>query len=229
MLTLKSVPVYDQLKIEEALLRSDTENWCILNVGSPPAIVMGISGDPIELINQEHLSKYQIPIIRRYSGGGTVVIDEMTCFVSFIFNTGALKIQPFPRAILEWTEIFYKPLFPSDFCLMENDYVIGNRKCGGNAQYLTKNRWLHHSTFLWDYRTEYMNCLALPKKMPNYREKRSHQSFLYTLKDLLKTPNCLLNSVKSQLMNVFSLSESKMDYVSEILERPHRKSTHMIS
>ena len=44
-------PIYDQLLLEEALLRSDTRNWCIISEGSPPAIVMGISGKKHELID----------------------------------------------------------------------------------------------------------------------------------------------------------------------------------
>ena len=41
---LKNVPVWQQLAIEEALLRADDENWCVINEGSAPAIVFGISG-----------------------------------------------------------------------------------------------------------------------------------------------------------------------------------------
>ena len=34
---------------------------------------MGISGKPEELVNLDRLS---IPLIKRFSGGGTVVVDE---------------------------------------------------------------------------------------------------------------------------------------------------------
>ena len=45
LLRLRQVPILQQLRLEEALLRADDSNWCILNDGSPtPAIVMGISG-----------------------------------------------------------------------------------------------------------------------------------------------------------------------------------------
>lgn len=45
LLHLQKVPILRQLLLEEALLRADTRNWCIINNGtSVPAIVMGISG-----------------------------------------------------------------------------------------------------------------------------------------------------------------------------------------
>ena len=45
LLRLRGYPILQQLRLEEALLRADKANWCIINDGTPsPAIVMGISG-----------------------------------------------------------------------------------------------------------------------------------------------------------------------------------------
>ena len=45
ILRLRGHPILQQLQLEEALLRADKANWCIINDGTPsPAIVMGISG-----------------------------------------------------------------------------------------------------------------------------------------------------------------------------------------
>ena len=90
---LESTPIIEQLYIEEALLRADNRNILLVNVGSPPAIVMGISGKPEELIHQE---KVDIPVIKRFSGGGTVVVDENTLFVTLICNTDDVPIKPSP-------------------------------------------------------------------------------------------------------------------------------------
>jgi hypothetical protein len=44
----RGMDILRQLRMEEALLRCDHRNWCIVNDGAPPAappaIVMGISG-----------------------------------------------------------------------------------------------------------------------------------------------------------------------------------------
>lgn len=52
---------------------------------------------------------------------------------------------------------------------MCKDYVFGDRKFGGNAQSITKNRWVHHTSFLWDYEAKNMSYLKLPAKAPQYR------------------------------------------------------------
>ena len=52
------------------------------------------------------------------------------------------------------------------------DYVFGHRKFGGNAQAITKDRWLHHTSFLWDYQQDRMALLKLPARAPEYRAVR---------------------------------------------------------
>jgi lipoate-protein ligase A len=49
------------------------------------------------------------------------------------------------------------------------DYVFGDRKFGGNAQSIIKNRWIHHTSFLWDYDVRNMAYLKLPSRVPQYR------------------------------------------------------------
>lgn len=100
LVEIRDVPILQQLEWEEALLRADQRNWCLINRGSPPAIVMGISGKIDELVCSKQLEQGPLPVIRRFSGGGTVVIDENTLFVTFIFQSSALSIQPFPRHLM---------------------------------------------------------------------------------------------------------------------------------
>ena len=71
LIRLKNTPIFEQLQLEEALLRSDHRSFCIINQGSPRAIVMGISGEPEALLNIENVQKNNIPVIKRFSGGGT--------------------------------------------------------------------------------------------------------------------------------------------------------------
>ena len=84
ILRLTGHSILEQLRIEEALLRTDTRNWCIVNDGTDDAIVLGISGKVEKLICALQIQKRPIPLIRRFSGGGTVVVDRDTLFVTFI-------------------------------------------------------------------------------------------------------------------------------------------------
>ncbi|KAL3827667.1 hypothetical protein ACHAXA_000540 [Cyclostephanos tholiformis] len=67
--------------------------------------------------------------------------------------------------------------------LRENDYVLGDRKIGGNAQCISSGGFLHHTSFLWDWNDENMDYLTLPDKRPSYRGDRTHDEFLVRLRD----------------------------------------------
>ena len=65
----------------------------------------------------------QIPVIRRFTGGGTVIVDQGTIFVTLICNKDAVPdIQPFPRSIMSWSGQLYSQVFKGigDFQLREN-------------------------------------------------------------------------------------------------------------
>lgn len=212
LLRLKNWPIAKQLQLEEHLLRKESGNWCILNEGSSPAIVLGISGKESELLNAEKLLQSPIPVIRRFSGGGTVVIDENCLFATFICQKDLFSFPPYPEKILEWSASFYqKALDLPGFHLRENDYVIGERKCGGNAQYIRKERWLHHTSFLWSFDPQMMDYLLLPKKRPLYRENRSHAEFLCTLKPHLPQKEEFFSRIKEELCKHYDVCMQEQD------------------
>lgn len=220
ILNLKNIPILDQLRLEEALLRADSNEWCLINHGSSAAIVMGISGKPDELLDLEKVTRDAIAVIKRFSGGGTVYIDSQTLFVTFICNG-----QKQPKEILEWTQKLYQPLLPG-FSLRENDYVFGERKFGGNAQYIQKGRFLHHTSFLWDYDPEKMDYLLLPKKQPAYRQSRPHTDFLTTLRPLFSTQEILAEAF---LTHICKQCNGKVSSLPEdLLMRPHRKASTLL-
>lgn len=229
ILHLKNYPIFKQLQLEEALLRLSTENFCLINEGSPPAIVMGISGKPEELVHLENLEKEPIPIIKRYSGGGTVVVDEETIFVSFLCQRDLHDFVPYPEPIMRWSEgIYAQVLDHPEFSLREHDYVMGERKFGGNAQYLRKNRWLHHTTFLWDYIKERMDLLLHPKKTPAYRAARSHEDFITKLCEHFPSKEKFVDRLKEVIKARYRGEEIALDAVTLLLDEPHRKSTQQI-
>lgn len=229
LVDLKGISIFEQLQLEEALLRTDTHEWCLVNCNAPNAIVMGISGQPNRLLNLDLLKKNPIPLIKRYSGGGTVVVDPSTIFVTFICNSDSRGVAPFPKEIMKWSETMYRPFFriPA-FGLRENDYVLGDKKFGGNAQYIQKQRWVHHTSFLWDFAHETMNYLLLPEKRPVYRQDRSHLDFLCRLSELYPNKESFYSDLKAYLQSHFP-KEVSYASLSPILETPHRKNTVNIS
>lgn len=220
------MPIFKQLQLEEALLRADTQNYCIVNYGSPRAIVMGISGNPQSLINVETVRNDDIPVYQRFSGGGTVIVDEKTLFVTFIFSKGTVDTPAFPEPILRWAADFYASAWGiPDFRLRENDFAIGDLKCGGNAQYIKKERWLHHTSFLWDYSSENMRYLLMPEKRPKYRQDRSHDEFLCRLKEHA-SPEDLIQKIQLELAKRFTIEEFD---ISQWTPESHRTSTRQLT
>jgi lipoate-protein ligase A len=268
-LTKRKMGIFQQLKIEEALFRTNNKNWIIFNSLDSikeRAVVFGL-GDarkPDTLCNVDIARNDGIALIKRYSGGGTVFVDKSTRFITFICNDNFLiendennrtsseaLLLNFPRPIMEWTGELYKDAFDHIFyCnkkddnnerelnlfnLRENDYIFDDRKFGGNAQSISKNRWVHHTSFLYDYNSELMNkYLLLPTKQPEYREQRDHNSFLCKLKDIFPEhcpPNTLENAILQVLQenrkyNIISMDDDdNFEAINEIvMEGDYRKS-----
>jgi lipoate-protein ligase A len=89
---LRGKSIFDQLCVEEILLRHSNQNWYLFNHNCvKTSIVVGFSGKIKELINLKLIKDKNIAIIRRFTGGGTVIVDENTLFSSFILNVRKLN------------------------------------------------------------------------------------------------------------------------------------------
>lgn len=228
-LVLKNVPIFEQLQLEEALLRIGSHNYCLINHQSSPAIVMGISGKAEELIDEAEYQKRPVPVIRRFSGGGCVLINRETLLLTFIFNRHEVDVGTCPKRVLGWTEHFLRPVFSHiDFRVQENDYCLGDKKFGGNAQYITKSRWLHHTSLLWDYCPEEMKVLKLPLKIPEYRQRREHDDFLTRLNAHFSSKEEFFHRIKHELSNRYAIIEETAEEIYPLLQHPHRKSTELV-
>lgn len=208
------------------------------------AIVLGIGGKPDQLLHLDLVRNDNVLTLKRFSGGGTVVLDYDSIWTTLIGRREELVSEVFPRPIMQWSaDAIFGPMFerlaamqeskssnsnhnisskatmvldtkscgvessrivtvktiripPDDdsssmkrpaipkFQLREHDYVLGERKMGGNAQSIGKTGFLHHTSFLWDFQHENMEYLSLPAKRPEYRGDRSHNDFLVKLKDV---------------------------------------------
>lgn len=222
LVNLSNFPIFSQLEIEEALLRTSNLNVCIINKGSPPSIVLGISNKYEDYI----MPNSPLPVIQRFSGGGTVVVDKDTIFLSFICQNDFVHPKIFPETLFEWSSDLYKQaLGLADFHYREHDYVIGDYKCGGNAQYLRKDRFVHHTSFLWNYSKERMAYLKPPPKMPAYRAARPHNDFLCRLCDFFPNQNDFLYRIRSILQKRFFIKSLYLENIRPLLDGDYRRST----
>ncbi len=139
----RAVPMLTRLQIDEALFRNTSDNWLVLSHGVVrPTIVMGISGVATKLITANAVDN-NVPVIKRFTGGGTVVLDEDSLLVSFIGSAAWAcgDVALYPRDIMRWNVDFYaRALGQSAFQLRDHDFVYESKKVGGNAQAISKDR-----------------------------------------------------------------------------------------
>ena len=82
------------------------------------------------MLHAARVQRAGIPVVRRFSGGGTVVVDGDTQLVSFVFGVAAAPAVPlFPAPLMKWSEGFYAGVFDDlpDFRLRENGACRGWR------------------------------------------------------------------------------------------------------
>lgn len=227
LLHLSKTPILQQLQLEEALLRTYTGNVCILNSGAPDAVVLGVSRSPEQDVHLPSLHEDRVPLIKRYSGGGTVFIDENSLLVTWIMNS---PITESAHSLLMWTHKIYAPIFPETFAITDNDYTVENKKIGGNAQYIQKNRWVHHTTFLWDMDIHKLNrYLPIPQKQPAYRKQRSHADFLTTIRPWFRNQEDFFSQLKQSARHFFHWETLSQEMVQKMIDQPHRQSTTQIT
>lgn len=108
-----------------------------------------------------------------------------------------------------------------------SDYVFGDRKFGGNAQSITRNRWIHHTSFLWDYSDSNMAYLKLPSRVPQYRLERDHTDFVCKMKDYIGRSAFIEKTIEA-VGTQFMLKELSLDEIDDSC-REHVESTRLLT
>ena len=221
---LHRMPIFQQLQLEEALFRAAEGNWCLINEGTTPAVVMGISG------SLDGLSPgCPFPVIRRFSGGGTVVVDEETVFFSLILNSSDLLCPSTPHDVMKWSLDLLHPAFvPNELCLEEQDYVLDGQKVGGNAQSFSKGRLVHHTSFLWSWQEERMSMLSIPRRQPAYRAQRGHSSFCNRLSKYFSSRARFVRALVDSVESAFDCREASKEDACISLSVSHRKAVSVV-
>jgi lipoate-protein ligase A len=144
------------------------------------AVVLGRSGDVSVDVDEESCGREGVPILRRESGGGTVLLGpgclNYTLILSLDLRSPFRDVNESYAAILGAVA---KAAGVHDAHREGTDLTIRNRKFGGCAQRRRKRTVLHHGTILSGFQIEDTGrFLKEPRRQPPYRGGRRHHEFL---------------------------------------------------
>ena len=167
---------------------------------SPTTLTIGRFLSVKDWVNEEALSKYSIPLIRRFTGGGPALHDEK----GEITWTFALKINDLMKAysiIAEGLILAIKDFGLKGEFTPINDVVIEGKKVVGMAGAIKRNAVLVHGTFMFNTDLELMDVIKSPKVKEVERGKPKAR--VTTISSLLGEKVCRERAVKA-LLNGFS-------------------------
>ena len=75
------------------------------------------------------------------------------------------------------------------------------------AAALSKDRWVHHTSFLWDFKSQDMDYLQIPEKQPEYRSNRNHDDFLCRMSDFVPSPDTWWAAIEAELEARFEVRD----------------------
>lgn len=149
-----------------------------------PTVVLGYSGKINTEVSVDACHALGIPIVRRTSGGGTVLLDAGCLNYSLVlpisWHPALSSVGGTNAFIMHRHQAALATLMDEKVDLEgDTDLTVGGRKFSGNAQRRMKSAVLFHGTFLCEINHDLMGkVLPCPVRQPGYRNGRQHIQFL---------------------------------------------------
>lgn len=172
-------------------------------------VVLGRICKPGDDLNLEAIQEDKIPVLRRSSGGGTVLQGKGCLNYSLILSK---EVNPVLHDLRQSYQFILGKVagalkesgieaefFPvSDIALAQ-----GQKKISGNSQKRGRKFILHHGTILYHFDlSQIERYLKMPKDIPAYRQGRSHLAFVTNIS--ISVP-----LLKDQIKKVFNIGREE--------------------
>jgi lipoate-protein ligase A len=174
----------EQLLIEQALFKHVEENEATealrLWESPRPAVIAGALGAVNVQVHETQCAAANVPVLRRCSGGGAVVIGPGCINYSFILS---MEDRPELRDVANSYGLILSPIVHSlglpELNIRGSDLAMNDRKVSGNSQRRGRRALLHHGTILYNFDIGLMSLfLKNPVRKPAYRGCRDHLAFV---------------------------------------------------
>jgi lipoate---protein ligase len=221
------------LACDEALL-----DWCEAGGGdevlrfweSPESfVVVGYANKVASEVNVEACEARDIPILRRASGGGTVVQGPGCLSYALILRINAdgptRDVSAANRFIMDRNRAAIESAIGNRQSAIRvqghTDLATGGLKFSGNSQRRRRKFLLFHGTFLLNFDLALVSeLLQMPSKQPGYRRGRRHEEFVTNL-------NVMAESVKNRLGEAWHVGGSLLtdlrNEISDLVEQKYSK------
>lgn len=180
----------EDLALDEWLLHSADADpqHATLRIWEPTryCVVLGRSNRAAVEADLEACRRDDVPVLRRMSGGGAVVIGPgCLCFTLALpihAEHQRLGITGTTAALLGRMAASLQSLLPGSAVRGISDLTVAELKFSGNAQRWQRQAFLHHGTLLYDFDLPRVGrYLRTPSRQPEYRAERSHAEFIRNL------------------------------------------------
>jgi lipoate-protein ligase A len=164
-----------------------------------PAVVLGSGGVLKDDVNEEACECDGVPILRRSSGGGTVLLGKgclcYTLVLSYDSAPELSAIRPSYDFILSRVAESLDGLVSELRIEGISDLTSGGFKFSGSSQQRKRSHLLHHGTLLYAFDLSLLpRYLREPPRQPDYRAGRDHLAFV---RNLTCSPDELRNSLRT--------------------------------
>lgn len=138
---------YYNIAAEEYLLKTAATDTFML-WRNEPSVIVGKHQNTAREINHDFIHAFNLPVIRRISGGGTVYHDLGNINFSFIYTDrkeNLIDFRYFTKPII----LFLEGLGLNAAFQGKNNITVDGLKVSGNSAHIYRNKVLHHGTLLF--------------------------------------------------------------------------------
>ncbi|MCD4782307.1 MAG: lipoate--protein ligase family protein [Candidatus Eremiobacteraeota bacterium] len=176
------------MSIDTCILRSvikgKEQDYCVWESCSP-IVVIGRGSREGNEIFRENCDRDGVPVFRRKTGGGAVVLSPGMLVFSLAKRVGKeFHIREYAKQVNDIVIEFFLDIGVSGLSTCGiSDVCMGNRKIMGSGMYRRKKILFFQGSMLVDPDLSLMDrYLKIPPKQPEYRKERTHRDFVTTLR-----------------------------------------------